>query len=261
MKRYIAPFLLAAMWSVVPSVADAQQYTDENGEQYTEIFGHGELTNLIVTNYMNGEFNTNYAVTLEIDNASSLSEQQIEAAFQQWIDTFYMAYQTSGELIAGYPADYTTYYIDEQRQGDSITYLNIFELDVDVPYEDIKEVWQFEDDVANKIQQLAQSDLDKVLYVTDFVQRHYGYSYDTVSTPYSHVAFYKDGYGVCQAYALMTGELLQRLGLEVNYVLGYITHEDGSVEQHAWNLVKLDGQWINIDTTWSDPFYPDKGAA
>lgn len=26
-------------------------------------------------------------------------------------------------------------------------------------------------------------------------------------------------------------------------------------ELHAWNLVKLDGEWYHLDTTWNDPIY------
>lgn len=262
MKRHIALWVFIVIWCIAtPNVIMADMLQDSEGTSYKEVTGYGELTNLIVTNYEKGIFETNYAITLHVDNAATLSQQQINDAFYTWIDDFYMAYQTSGELIAGYPAEYTTYFVDQHEDGENITYLNVFELNVDVPYEDIQALWAFEDDIASQIREVAATDLDKVLYVTDFVQRHYGYSYDTTVTPHSHVAFFKDGFGVCQAYALMTGELLERLGMNVKYVLGYITHEDGTVEQHAWNLVEVDGEWLNVDTTWSDPYYPVKGAA
>lgn len=262
MKRHIALWVFIVMWCIAtPNVILADTLQDSEGTSYKEVTGYGELTNLIITNYEKGIFETNYAITLHVDNAATLSQQQINDAFYTWIDDFYMAYQTSGELIAGYPAEYTTYFVDQHEDGENITYLNVFELNVDVPYEDIQAVWAFEDDIAAQIREVAATDLDKVLYVSDFVQRHYGYSYDTTVTPHSHVAFLKDGFGVCQAYALMTGELLERLGMNVKYVLGYITHEDGTVEQHAWNLVEVDGEWLNVDTTWSDPYYPVKGAA
>ena len=257
----LAYTLLVVSCLLLPAAVSAEELKDRYGDTYTLVGGYGELTNLIAHHYKNGQFETNYAVTLHIDNAEQLTSAQINEAFQEWIDGFYMAFQTSGELIGGYPAEYTTYYIDKEQDGESITYMNIFELNVDVPYEEIEKTWAFEDDIAKKIRNVAKTDLDKVLYVTDFVQRHFGYSYDTTTTPYSHVAFLTDGFGVCQAYALMTGELLERLDMDVHYVLGYITHEDGTVEQHAWNLVKMDGKWINIDTTWSDPFQPIKGAA
>lgn len=260
MKRVLTSMLLFVL-VVLPFKVDAEQLSDRYGDTYTKIGGYGELTNLVAHHYKKGIFETNYAVTLHVDDASELTSSEINDAFQEWIDGFYMAFQTSGELIGGYPAEYTTYYIDKEQDGDNITYMNIFELNVDVPYEEVEKTWAFEDEVAAKIRQVAKTDLDKVLHVTDFVQRHYGYSYDTTTTPHSHVAFLTDGFGVCQAYALMTGELLERLGMDVHYVLGYITHEDGTVEQHAWNLVKMDGKWVNVDTTWSDPFQPTKGAA
>ncbi len=53
---------------------------------------------------------------------------------------------------------------------------------------------------------------------------------------------------VCSGYAKTYMILLNKLGIECSYVTGF--HEDSG---HAWNCVKLDGDYYNIDVTWDDP--------
>lgn len=62
------------------------------------------------------------------------------------------------------------------------------------------------------------------------------------------------GKGVCQAYAEATQLLLRLAGVKSRMIVG-IDKEKG--ENHAWNLVKLDGEWYHLDVTWDDPT-PDK---
>lgn len=42
--------------------------------------------------------------------------------------------------------------------------------------------------------------------------------------------------------------LLEAAGVEARYISG-----EAGDELHAWNLVKLDGEWYHLDTTWNDP--------
>lgn len=69
------------------------------------------------------------------------------------------------------------------------------------------------------------------------------------------------GRTVCQGYAKMTQLILNRLGIFCTLVNGdakgsvasamFDTDEDG-YQAHVWNIVKCDGQYYNLDTTWGD---------
>lgn len=52
------------------------------------------------------------------------------------------------------------------------------------------------------------------------------------------------GRAVCQGYALFTCYLLSGAGIESRIVMG---------EDHAWNLVLVDGRWRHLDTAFDDP--------
>lgn len=57
---------------------------------------------------------------------------------------------------------------------------------------------------------------------------------------------------VCAGYARSTQLLLEKLGIQCLYVEGTAGENN---EAHAWNIVKCNGKYYQIDTTWGDPIY------
>lgn len=53
----------------------------------------------------------------------------------------------------------------------------------------------------------------------------------------------------CEGYAKCMQYLCDLAGIESVVIVG--TNESG--DTHAWNCVKVDGDWYNIDATWDDP--------
>ena len=59
-----------------------------------------------------------------------------------------------------------------------------------------------------------------------------------------------EGYGICLGYATAFQLLLDLAGVECLTVVGA---SYGSTSDHAWNLVRLEGEWYAVDPTWNDP--------
>ena len=62
-----------------------------------------------------------------------------------------------------------------------------------------------------------------------------------------------EGKAVCEGYAEALQCLLQRVGIQSVQVYGYgINPTTGGKENHAWNIVRLDGEYYLVDLTWND---------
>lgn len=62
-----------------------------------------------------------------------------------------------------------------------------------------------------------------------------------------------DGKAVCEGYARAMQYLLQKCGVECAEAAGYIIKENGEKSgAHAWNILKIDGAYYYLDTTWDD---------
>lgn len=92
----------------------------------------------------------------------------------------------------------------------------------------------------------------KVKYVFDYLVTHTVYRLDS---PHNQniCSVFVNGESVCQGYAEATQYLLLKLGIETTIVPGVVT--DGS--RHVWNLVKVNGAYYYMDTTWGDVDYRD----
>ena len=69
---------------------------------------------------------------------------------------------------------------------------------------------------------------------------------DYVNTVYGALC---DGYAQCEGYAFAFDYLCKMADIDCFTVSG--TNSEGAL--HAWNAVKLDGMWYNVDCTWDDP--------
>ena len=74
----------------------------------------------------------------------------------------------------------------------------------------------------------------------------YNANYDYTFTYYTADGVLLYGTGVCDSYTRAYNLLLQQFGIESIRL-------SSDPMDHAWNLVKIDGQWCHIDVTWDDP--------
>ncbi|MFF3101808.1 transglutaminase domain-containing protein [Viridibacillus arvi] len=96
------------------------------------------------------------------------------------------------------------------------------------------------------------SDFDKVKAINNYIVLNTKYGSDTKASAHSAYAVFKEGKAVCQGYTLAAYKLYQAAGIDVRYVVGYVDKV-----AHSWNLVKVDGKWYHVDSTFNDPT-PDR---
>ncbi|WCK55533.1 transglutaminase domain-containing protein [Aneurinibacillus sp. Ricciae_BoGa-3] len=105
------------------------------------------------------------------------------------------------------------------------------------------------DQILHKIIRSGMSQDSKEKAIHDYIVQNT--QYDTTYKNYTAYDALATGKAVCQGYALLAYKMLNKAGIETKIVEG--TAGD---QPHAWNLVKIDGYWYNLDCTWDDPL-PD----
>ncbi|MDE6665920.1 MAG: hypothetical protein K2K14_07035 [Ruminococcus sp.] len=122
------------------------------------------------------------------------------------------------------------------------------------------------DEIDRKITELEQSaetalrnccdtdDYEKALYIHDYIinncEYNVGEDYKYSSTAYGCLV---DGQANCEGYAKAFSYLAGRMGMASVLVTG----KTDKGENHAWNQVRIDGEWYNLDVTWDDMDVPE----
>lgn len=91
------------------------------------------------------------------------------------------------------------------------------------------------------------SDYDKVKYFHDEIIKMTKYSASSSGNQNAYGVFVNKK-AACRGYANAFAYLCQAVGIECIIVDGYVAAGD-----HAWNMVKVDGNWYHTDLTWDDP--------
>ena len=101
---------------------------------------------------------------------------------------------------------------------------------------------------------LKGTDYQKVLYIHDYLigSIEYDSSYEQIGT-YSIYGSLVARKCVCEGYAKAFKYLLNCAGYECELMQGIATNSSGESENHAWNCVKLNDIWYEVDVTWDDP--------
>lgn len=91
----------------------------------------------------------------------------------------------------------------------------------------------------------AKSEYEIALFMHDYLISNA--EYDLTYTYFFPDGVLLHGTGVCQSYATAYQILMEEMGVECVFVIGY------AGEDHSWNMVNIDGEWYHVDCTWDDP--------
>lgn len=90
-------------------------------------------------------------------------------------------------------------------------------------------------------------------YIYDVLANNIEYNYDS-STYFnqqsSNLTVLMHGKGICAGYALTFKEMMDRQGIECDYIRGVANGNRPNPERHAWNVLNIDGVQFPIDLTW-----------
>ncbi len=115
----------------------------------------------------------------------------------------------------------------------------------------IEEMWNAIDEETANILLYVENDMtdfEKVMEVHDYMVLHYDYDHTYENHSITIMVTKK---GVCESYAMAFNYIMNIVGVESVMV----TSEEMN---HAWNLVKVDGEWYHVDVTWDDTERPDQ---
>lgn len=103
------------------------------------------------------------------------------------------------------------------------------------------------------------SEVEKLLTVHDYICGHASYDYATLQDsenqqetrydPFCSYGLLMNHTGVCNGYAYLYMYCMNHLGVET------VVNESRSMN-HAWNVVKTNGNYYQVDCTWDDPLGP-----
>lgn len=132
----------------------------------------------------------------------------------------------------------------------------------DLDTEQERELYSAMTDITEEIIEKDMTERDKVIAVHDYLVVNTVYSEEQEKADYLATAYSVliDGEGQCQGYSEAFTALLMISGVETRVISGDALDTSANYQPHAWNLVKIDGEWYHADVTWDDPL-PDTGGS
>ena len=112
-----------------------------------------------------------------------------------------------------------------------------------------EKVDQAEAEVFQKLKLSGKTDYQKIKAIYDYICENVSYDYtnlddDTYIQKYTAYGALIDKAAVCQGYA----SLFYRMALDAGVDARVISGDAGG--PHAWNVVRLNGKYYNLDSTW-----------
>lgn len=178
-------------------------------------------------------------------------EGRLGADYQKILDEYFYYHDVDNlENSGSYLGNYLKHVEMEFHEGKFTKGNNLrIEVKLDYKYEkqEVDEYFQYMKGLAAKLKK--ESDFESVKAVHDYLIKNY--DYDDQHLNHLDYEGYLDGTMVCQGYCMAAFFLLAQMDIPVRIVVGASKDYEADSD-HAWNVVKVDGYWYNMDVTWDD---------
>jgi hypothetical protein len=123
-------------------------------------------------------------------------------------------------------------------------------LSIQTPAEVVRSI----DELVAYCESHAPSDLARVRFYFVWVATHINYDEEMllIDQQCPEMVFNKRK-AVCSGYTRLLAQLCEQSGIPARYVSGYgrDVDDETSIQNHAWNVIRIDGQWHSFDVTWA----------
>lgn len=226
---------------LMPIPSDQWQSRSASRPPGVKVFATTSLSDFIAANLVNG------SNLLILSQFGGLDRATVQDAFQE-------ATNQNPQIMVH--SDYPQYTYDEERQT---LYVKLPGGSRQEYRKEQRELLEAAQKVVDSVVTAGMSDRAKALALSDWVSNNVAYDTDfeaemtsglrvddNYRRPANATGGILDRKAVCTGYA-RTYELLAHLaGLETITIYGEV-HDVA----HTWNRVKVDGQWLNVDTTFN----------
>ena len=143
----------------------------------------------------------------------------------------------------------------EFTTGGGMTWPNDIKLDISVS----ESASAKGDMIVSSIITANMNAYDRVMAIHDYLVKNVDYDYNGLETGNLQPSVYTaegalcNGLAVCQGYAEAFELLCAKAGVKAQMVYGDAGNSTDGWQSHAWNVVRIDGEWYQIDCTWDDP--------
>lgn len=116
--------------------------------------------------------------------------------------------------------------------------------------------------IIGQIINSSMNEYDRVKAIHDYIVKNVNYDLASIQNGTingnNHPSHTAEGalcknLAVCDGYAQAFELLCAEAGIYAYMMYGEGVHASGDKESHAWNVVRINGEWYQVDCTWDDP--------
>ena len=238
MKKIFSGFLIAIIMVAAVFVLQTkfhlfgilgiEQMTEEKEQKFITRLHDGIMKGEqeIVLEYLGSADTVEDFVTEALDRAMEMDQKSTSSDYD------YMKFKQAATYMN--MKGYGSYYI--------VTY----KMEYLESYEQTQKVEQKVQEILKELNLDGKTEYQKVKAIHDYIVENVNYDLSTEqNTAYTALI---NQVSACQGYATLMYKMLTDAKIECRIIGG---STDGT--PHAWNIVKVDGAWYNVDCTWDDP--------